>query len=105
MSVNIRSTKTRVEIMLMKYEHLRDNDDRLIATILLNDIKKLGFKAQDISGMKVLELLAEGKLTNPESIRRSRAKLQEEKPTLRGRVYNLRKNKAKDIRNDLGYSQ
>lgn len=105
MSVNIRTTKTRVHQYLLKYEHLRDNDDKLIASILLKDIKNIGLRAGDISGMKVLELLAEGKLTNPESIRRSRAKLQEQHPELRGKVYKLRMEKARRIKGDLGYQQ
>ena len=103
MAVNIRSTKVRVQKLLIQKKYLRDNDDRLIATVLFQDIRRMGYNPSDVSGLFVLDLLAKGKLTNPESIRRSRAKLQENHPELRGEVYNRRQEKAKRIKKDLGY--
>tara|TARA_R100000084_G_scaffold60688_1_gene25894 strand:- start:308 stop:619 length:312 start_codon:yes stop_codon:yes gene_type:complete len=103
MAVNIRSTKVRVQKLLLKTEYLRDNDDKLIATVLFQDIRRMGYNPADVSGLFVLDLLAKGKLTNPESIRRSRAKLQENHPELRGEVYKKRQEKAQRIKKDLGY--
>ena len=51
-----------------------------------------------------LTLIAEGKLTPAPSIKRARAKLQEQCPEFRGEKYNLRKGKIQDKwRKDLGY--
>ncbi len=93
----------RVKDYLMRFKGLKDNDDRLISTVLFYDIKKLGYDPNNITGYKVLDLMAKGKLTNPESIRRCRAKLQEEYPELRGVNYNLRKSNSDNIKKELGY--
>ncbi len=103
MKIKIKSTKMRVLHFLKQYTHLKDNDDKLIATVLLNDLKSLGLKPKEISGYQLLEIMAKGKLTNPESIRRSRAKLQEEFPELRGVNYQNRKSNSTNIKNELGY--
>ena len=51
-----------------------------------------------------MKMFAENKLTNPESIRRMRAKIQEENPEYRGKVYKFRNHKKqKEWRQDLGY--
>ena len=49
-------------------------------------------------------MYAQSQLTNAETIRRMRAKLQEEVPSLRGRAYELRKGTIQEKwRKDLGY--
>ena len=101
--IQIRTTKQRVMYFLKRYEALRDDDDNLIATILLNDLKKLNLNSKEITAYEFLEIFSKGKLTNPESIRRSRAKLQEEFPELRGKNYQARKSNSSQIRKELGY--
>ena len=54
-----------------------------------------------MTGYYVLGLLAEGSLPNPESIRRSRCKIQETTPQLRGEKYNKRKGNDDNIKGDL----
>ena len=67
-------------------------------------MKNKGLDAKEITAYDFLKQYAESQLSNAETIRRMRAKLQEEKPELRGKVYNVRKGIIQDKwRNDLGY--
>ena len=66
--------------LLTKYPSLRDNDERLMANIWSSHIGNL----EDIDGKEILHMLANHKLPSYESISRSRRKLQETKPYLRG---------------------
>lgn len=51
--------------------------------------------------MDFLAEIAKGNLTNAESIRRCRAKIQEEIPGLRGKNYRARKDNEGNIQKDL----
>ena len=95
-------TKEKVEYWLKKHIHLRDNDNRLFANIWDEELEKFGIP-RDVR-KHVLEFIALGKLTSAPSIKRARAKLQEEEPKYRGAKYYLRKGKYQDKwRKDLGY--
>ncbi len=90
--------KDKVQRLLENYPHLRDSDEKLTANIWLSETPK------DATAFEVLQMYAEKKLTNAESIRRSRAKLQEENPELRGKNYELRHKEETRILQELGYS-
>jgi hypothetical protein len=90
--------KDKVQKLLEAFPHLRDSDERLTANIWLSETPK------DATAFDVLQMYAEKRLTNAESIRRTRAKLQEENPDLRGETYNLRHKSQDRILNELGYS-
>lgn len=94
---NIRG---KVKNLLEKHPHLRDNDLPLIASIYY---KEAGGKValEQMSGMDFLTFFAEGKFTHSESIRRIRAKLQEEFPHLRGKNYSTRKKKGEDFAKEI----
>jgi hypothetical protein len=79
----IKEIKVTVQFLITKYPHLRDSDSKLIATVWHNQIKN-----KTMPVMEFLNLIADGKLVNPESIRRSRQLLQKNNPELRGTVYN-----------------
>jgi len=97
-------TKEEIEKLLIKSPHLKNSDPKLIATYWFRELEHKGLDVKEITAMNFLKLFAESRLTNPETIRRMRAKLQEEFPELRGEVYYLRKGeKQKQWRNDLGY--
>ena len=94
-------TKDKVKHWLNKYPSLKDDDNRLSANIWLEE---LGGK--DITAQEFLALYAANKLTSAPSIKRARAKLQEEEPKYRGKKYNLRKGLLQDKwRKDLGYEK
>lgn len=75
----------RVKEILINNPEAKDNDNLLLAMIWTDDLVK-----GEYSSYEVLYLLSKGSLTNPESIRRCRQKLQEEIPELRGEKYNQR---------------
>ena len=100
-------TKDTVRHWLLKHEHLRDNDNKLCANIWNEELKKYimfkdSFKNSTIKDF--LRLYSLGKLTSAPSIKRARAKLQEEEPELRGKKYYMRKGTyQKEWRKKLGY--
>lgn len=99
--MNFQDLKTnleKVEMLLIKYPQLKDNDNRLIAFFWYNQIGK---KINDISGYDFLKYFSNGNLTNPETIRRIRQKLQEKNPGLRGEKYNNRKSAGDDFRKNI----
>ena len=97
-------TKDEIKRLLNKSPHLRDSDSKLIATYWYNEIKAKNLDLKEMTGFEFVKMFAESKLTNPETIRRMRAKIQEESPELRGRAYAIRKGKVQDQwRKDLGY--
>ena len=82
-------TKEKVRYWLIKHPHLRDDDNRLCCNIWNDELKNFVFletgRVRDF-----LRLYALGKLTSAPSIKRARAKLQEEVPELRGEKYKKR---------------
>jgi len=108
--------KNDIEKLLHLKHELRDNDNQLIAYLFKKQIvesskviKKYSRKADVIpednlfwEGIDyVIHLLSAGSLPNTESIRRIRAKLQEEKPSLRGEKYTYRRRFEKDYVKNL----
>ena len=78
------TTIEKVEYYLQKYPETRDNDNILLAKIWWDEVP---------TGSNIyhfFERLIDSELTNFESIRRCRQKLQEENPELRGAKYKKR---------------
>lgn len=72
---------------LEQYPHLRDNDEKLIATIWRQELGGSDFCAT-INGNELLHIFAQGgTLSSSESITRARRKLQEIHMHLRGQKY------------------
>jgi len=95
----ILKLKEKIIFLLRKNPSLRDSDNKLIANIWYQESGGVENK------MDFLRLLADGKLTSSESIRRSRQKIQEKNLELRGKTYAFRKKIAEprvreEIRND-----
>jgi hypothetical protein len=95
--------KNKVHFYLKKYPHLRDDDNGLIANIWYEE---LGVRHDPhLLAIYFLAEFADGNLSSPESIRRSRQKIQEDHPELRGEKYTLRKAKfQQETRKELGYN-
>jgi len=94
-----------VENLLENNPELRDSDQRLVANIwwlTLNTTLRHKFQGYELDSFNILlELYSNGDLPNEQSIRRLRRKLQEEKPELRGKVYELRHKKESEVREDI----
>ena len=96
--------KEKVKSLLMNNPSNRDSDNKLIANYWHFELLKKDVDFNELSAFDLLKYYAESKLTNAESIRRMRAKLQEEHPELRGRKYQLRQTTLKNkVRKELGY--
>lgn len=91
--------KGKVRQLLVKDARTRDNDALLCALIWHNDLKERGLLNK--SALEFLKIYSENTLTNYESVRRCRAKIQEEEPSLRGETYQLRKEKGQRIKKEI----
>jgi hypothetical protein len=97
-------TKEIIKQMMLDKPHLKDNDNKLIAAYWFRELKHLNIDSKTITALDFLHKYANAELTNAETIRRMRAKLQEEHPELRGRAYEIRQETIQNKwRNDLGY--
>ena len=93
----IKEVKQRLE----NSTKMRDDDALLIADIWREQLAQLGAK----SVYDVLNAIAGRMVDSPESIRRSRQKLQRDYPNLRGKVYQLRMEKEVEVLKELGYGK
>ena len=92
----------KIQSLLMSHKHLRDDDNKLIATIWHWQIQKKYKKHIDnMSAMELLKYYASRQLASAESIRRSRAKLQEMHESLRGQKYEQRHKTSEQVKKDL----
>tara|TARA_R110001583_G_scaffold77037_1_gene210144 strand:- start:293 stop:607 length:315 start_codon:yes stop_codon:yes gene_type:complete len=99
-------TKEIVKKLLIEKPHLKDSDNKLIATYWFNELKKKNINPSEINGLDFMKLFAESKLTNIKTIERMRRKLQEEHPELRGKLYKVRKETLQNQwKKDLGYEK
>lgn len=88
--VEMTQIKDRVRLLMEKHPHLRDNDYKLYATFIAYQVGGME-KLQQINAHTLLTDIADGKYAHFESVRRVRAKLQEDEPQLRGENYGKRK--------------
>lgn len=95
----IKRTAIIVKLLLEKTPHLRDSDDKLVATVWYN---QLGIhELQRINGYDILKLISDGALIDSQSICRARRKLQNEHIELRGAAYNKRKKIEVEVRKQI----
>lgn len=85
--------KKIVQRLLEQQPALRDNDNALMVTIWKGEVSVIDF----------FYSFENGYLTPPESIRRSRQKIQQDNVELRGVSYDARQKLQKKIKSDLGY--
>lgn len=101
--MNIRTPVTeKIEQMLYKYPHLRDDDNKLIATIWKWQIdNEPSQNLESMSAMDLLHFYAKRRLASAESIRRSRQKIQEVNISLRGDKYEKRHKASEKVKEQL----
>ena len=92
--------KEMVISLLNNQPHLRDNDERLIATFQMYEIGGKE-KLQTISAFEFLKMIIDKKLTSGSTISRARRKIQETMPETRGINYEKRKKREKEIRKNV----
>tara|TARA_R110002110_G_scaffold133847_3_gene316579 strand:- start:1028 stop:1336 length:309 start_codon:yes stop_codon:yes gene_type:complete len=98
-------TKDIVFKLLQEKPSLKDNDNSLCTHIWYRELKAMGLDPHHTPTTEFLKLYAKDKMTLAPSIKRARAKLQEESPQMRGRKYFIRKGVAQEKwREKLGYA-
>ena len=80
---------------------LADNDARLIANVLYGQLGTLGYDVPNMTAIDLLRIISSSKLYSPETIRRSRQKLQEQYPDYRGNKYYKRHGLAEKVRTTI----
>ena len=101
----IMKTKEIVLNLIEENPSLRDNDQRLCTHIWFREVEKMGLDPYNLPTTEFLKLYAKNKITLAPSIKRARAKIQEETPSLRGNKYFIRKGVAEETwRKKLGYT-
>ncbi len=98
---SILKIKDRITFYLKEYPHLRDSDEKLIASVWKDELIKQGFKTTQMSAYDFLKMYSDGKLTSSESIGRCRRKIQETTPELRGALYVERKNNEESVKSEI----
>ena len=99
--MKIGKAKNKVFDLLTSTPRLRDNDNKLIASVWLKETKELGLDVQYTTAFDLLKCIADGKLTSSESIRRTRCKIQETTPSLRGTKYEDRHKAAVVVKQEI----
>ncbi len=95
----IKTVKAKVKELLEALPHLRESDEKLIANIWFSQIGKE--KIKTMSANDLLLEFSNGNLKSPESIRRSRCKVQEQNEHLRGSNYKARQKEEEEVRNEI----
>ena len=88
----------QIKILLTNHSHLRDDDEKLMATMWF---KHMGEKLESMSAFDLLKQLSTSNLPSYESISRCRRKLQEECPELRGEKWGKRHKSQENVIEDL----
>ena len=99
--MNILKHKPVVLDLLKNQEHLRDDDNRLIANVWHKHIVDIGLDPVNITAYDLLDMFAKSELPNPQSIRRIRRKLQEEFKELRGNEWDKRHKEQDNVKKQL----
>tara|TARA_R100001463_G_C3364383_1_gene203458 strand:+ start:75 stop:383 length:309 start_codon:yes stop_codon:yes gene_type:complete len=96
--MKIGTKKKHIYEWLVYSPEARDDDNYLIAEIWKEEI---GVGIHEMDAHDVLCMLAMDRLTSPESIRRTRQKIQQENPNLRGEKYKARHKEQEQVKQEL----
>lgn len=94
----IKNKQKLVRHFLESNPKTRDNDQLLCGFIWFDQLQ---YKIEGMTGTEVLKAYARGDLVNADTISRCRQKLQQENPELRGKLYEKRHEKAKEVKKEL----
>jgi len=105
---NFLNIRVEIKDYLERFPHLKDDDVALMGTLWESQIKKLNdFKTwqnpneailKTIPAYLLMDLLLKKRISNPETIRRTRQKLQQEWPHLRGSKWEARHQHSKVVK-------
>ena len=93
----------RIENFLIVIPETKDDDKLLLTLYWMDELKELGIDTLKTRGWDLLKVITEGQLTNADYIARCRRRLQQQKPHLRGKLYNARYAHQETSKQELGY--
>lgn len=100
--MKIKKHEAKVKDLLERRPRLRDSDMRLLANVWYFEMMQMDINPSKTDAYKMLDLISSNKLSNPSSIRRCRAKLQELHPELRGDKYASRqKVETEEVKSEI----
>lgn len=99
----MKNIKSKIQKLLEEKPFLKDCDSKLCTHIWFREMKSQGFNPYETPSTEMLLLYSQKKLTQAPTIKRARAKLQEENPSLRGLKYHKRQNAQPLWKKKLGY--
>jgi hypothetical protein len=91
--------KDKVKSLLEEFPHLRDSDERLIASFWFFQIGENKFES--LSARQLMNMYVSNQLQSAETIRRCRAKLQEDNISLRGKSYQSRRDEGEQFTKEV----
>ena len=97
----ITKLNSKITKLLKEKPKTRDNDQLLQAYIWHNEWKAVKNYGQEDTLGNFLNAYSKGNLSNPSSIKRCRAKIQELNKDLRGEMYEKRHLKTTSVKNEL----
>jgi hypothetical protein len=97
----LKTLKEKVEILLTKFPELRDDDKLLVTKMWFYELKKYEVEPTLMSAMQFFEIYQQNVLSNSDLITRSRRKIQEENPNLRGKTWDERHKEGEETRFDI----
>ena len=100
--MKIGTKKAEITKILTEQPYIRDRDNSLIALVWQKEIANLeNFDYESLSAKDLLLIFSCDLLTSPESIRRTRQKIQQENPNLRGEKYKARHKEQEQVKQEL----
>jgi len=96
--------ENKIYNLLITNQKSRDNDMLLVALFWKHELGVSDVSELDnISSRILFRKMVNGEVTHFETIRRTRAKLQEKHPEVRGEKYLKRLQRQEELKGDLGY--
>ena len=92
---------TRVKHLLAESPRYRDNDQLLVARIWWEEMTAIGINPNVASAKQLMDLMVDNRLTQPDTIKRARRKVQEHFPNLRGIIRTHRMQKQDKVKENI----
>ena len=87
---NLKDLKSTIKRILTEHPELKDNDNSLCTQIWREELRQMGC-AVNCDAYSFFKRYAKGEMSLAPSIKRARAKLQEDEEKMRGKNYKKRK--------------
>tara|TARA_Y100000034_G_scaffold131973_1_gene193871 strand:- start:82 stop:396 length:315 start_codon:yes stop_codon:yes gene_type:complete len=97
----MQAVYTKVKHLLAETPRYRDNDKLLVARIWWEEMKAIRIDPETATARQLMDLMVDDRVTQPDTIKRARRKVQEDFPNLRGIVRTHRLQKQNKIQENI----